>query len=317
MPSPNFLNPLLNPVFLPVILRTVTLFVVGFLAILAANRFHVKDIFASKLGQIYRGWLILTPIYFAGIFLGRIPGLIVIMIFMWLAVGEVSRIAKLPTAYKAGLLLLSACSLLVASYYTVYFYSLPLFYFIVITAIAIRRNDSKEGFMHFAISLFTSIWIIFSLSHFVLLAHLNNTIDPNRSLLLLVILAVSLSDIGAYIFGKLFHKLNFFDSFKIASNISPNKTYIGVIGHILGAAGGIAIMHFAVSGYLSLPQWALVAVLIGCFGLVGGLTNSLFKRYYEVKDSSSLLPGLGGVLDRIDSLTRVIIVLYYYFLFVF
>ena len=317
MPSPDFINPLSNPIFLPFIERTAFLFVIGFLLILISNRLEFKGLFKTNLGERYFGWLILTPIYLAGIFAGRIPGLLVLLIFVYLAIREISVVAKLPSAYKFTLIALAVWSLFLTSYYTQYFYSLPLFYFVVLTLVAIRMNDGERGFYHVAISLFASIWIIFGISHFVLLGHLNNTIDNTRSLLLLIILAVSLSDIGAYVFGRLFHKLNFLDAYRIAPNISPNKTYVGILGHIIGAGIGIYVMYFALGKYLPLYQWLIVTVLIGVFSMVGGMTNSLFKRYYQIKDSSQLIPGHGGVLDRIDSTVRVVVVLYYYFLFIF
>lgn len=314
MPDADFINPLLNPILYPVLLRTGMILAAGFILLIAIERFSLAKFIESNLGERYIGWLILTPIYLLGIFLGGLPALFVLFIFMYLALREISRFAKLPKTYTWALILLSFWSIIVASYFTQYFYTLPLLYFIIITMVAIRGNDGERGLHYAAVSLFAAIWIIFGLSHAVLLGHLNNELDSTKSLLLLIIFATSLSDIGAYVFGRFFHKINFLDKYKIASNISPNKTYIGLVGHVIGAAGGVWIMYFVLNNYLPLYQWAIVSVLIGVFGLVGGLTNSMFKRFYDVKDSSHLIPGHGGVLDRIDSMSRVVVILYYYFL---
>lgn len=314
MPDSNFVNPLANPIFISTLLRTAGVLVVGFILLLILKKLKLRDLLESNIGKIYIGWLILAPLYLLGIFLGGIPSLVVLFVLTALALSEVVRLANLPRIYFITLLFLSVWSIVVASFFSNYFYSLPLFYFVVITAVAIRANDASKGLYNAALSLFASIWIIFALSHGVLLGHLNNEFDTTKSLLVLIVFATSLSDIGAYVFGKLFHKLNFFDQYKIASNISPNKTYIGTLGHILGAAVGIYIVYFAVREYLPFYHWIVLAVLMGVFGLVGGLTNSLFKRYYSSKDSSHLIPGHGGVLDRIDSITRVVVVLYYYLL---
>ncbi|PIR87108.1 MAG: hypothetical protein COU11_02680 [Candidatus Harrisonbacteria bacterium CG10_big_fil_rev_8_21_14_0_10_49_15] len=316
MPDANFINPLLNPILTPVLIRTAILLGVGFLVLFAIARFKFSALSQSHLGKRYLGWLILTPIYLAGIFLGGIPALIVLFLFMAAAILEIARMASLPRAYTVLLILLSAWSVIVAGFFTQYFYTLPLLYFIGVTLVAIRINDAKQGLNQAAVSLFSAIWIIFGLSHAVLLGHLNNTLDDSKSLLLLIIFATSLSDIGAYIIGKFFHKISFLDKYKIASNISPNKTYIGIVGHVAGALLGVWFLYFILGGYLPPYQWLIVSVLIGVFGLVGGLTNSLFKRFYAVKDSSQLIPGHGGVLDRIDSMSRVIVILYYYFLLV-
>ncbi|MEI8270937.1 MAG: phosphatidate cytidylyltransferase, partial [bacterium] len=302
MPDPNFVNPLLNPILYPIILRAVLVFVLGFIVIFSLKRFNFSEFKKSNLGKIYIGWIILTPIYLLGIFLGGIPALIVLFVFMYLAIKEISKIAQLPLIYTIGLIGLSLWTIFIASFFVQYFYTLPLLYFVVITGIAIKENDGENGFKYASVSLFASIWIIFALSHSILLGHLNNTLDNTKSLLLLIIFTTSLSDIGAYIFGKFFHRINFLDKYKIASNITPHKTYIGIIGHVVGAACGIWLMYFIVGNYLPIYQWVIISVLIGVFGLVGGLTNSMFKRFYKTKDSGDLIPGHGGILDRIDGI---------------
>jgi phosphatidate cytidylyltransferase len=316
MTDANFLNPFLNPIFLPVVIRVLLFFIVGFIILFAVEKFDINRFKKGNLGQRFLGWAILVPLYLTGIFLGGIPSLIMLFAFMYLAVKELARLASLPKLYTYSLYVLSLWSIFTASFNTQYFYSLPLLYFIVTTFCAIRENDAKKGLQNAAVSLFISIWVIFGLSHSILLGHLNNSIDSTKSLLLLIIFTTTFSDIGAYVFGKFFHKINFLDSYKVASNISPNKTYIGLTGHILGAGLGIAGIYFVVGSYMSFYQWCFVAVLIGVFGLVGGLTNSLFKRYFDSKDSGELIPGHGGVMDRLDSIMRVVVVLYYYFLLV-
>ncbi|MBP9866737.1 MAG: phosphatidate cytidylyltransferase [Candidatus Pacebacteria bacterium] len=316
MTDANFLNPLLNPIFLPVLVRVFVFFVVGFIILFAIERFNISRFKKGNLGQRFFGWAILVPIYLMGIFLGGIPSLIMLFVFMYLAIKELARLAGLPKIYTYSLYILSIWSIVTASFYTQYFYSLPLLYFIAVTFCAIRENDAKKSLQNAAITLFISIWVIFGLSHSILLGHLNNSIDSTKSLLLLIIFATTFSDIGAYVFGKFFHKINFLDSYKVASNISPNKTYIGLTGHILGAGLGIAGIYFVVGSYMSVYHWCVVAVLVGIFGLVGGLTNSLFKRCFDSKDSGELIPGHGGVMDRLDSILRVVVVLYYYFLLV-
>ena len=257
MPSPDFLNPIANPIFLPLFAKTAVLFLASFLLIIAVNRFKLRGILGTKFGQIYIGWLILIPIYLLAILSGRIPGLLLLFGLACMAVREVVRIAGLPKAYLYALWFLSLWSIVLASYFTELFYSLPLVYFTVLTFVAIRLNDGEQGLLHLSISLFASIWIIFGISHFVLLAHLNNAIDSTRSLLLLIIFAVSLSDIGAYLVGRMFHKLNFLDRYKVASKISPNKTYAGILGHVVGAGFGIYIMSFLLQGYASVAKWTL------------------------------------------------------------
>jgi len=315
MSNIDFINPLHNPLFIPILLRLDLVLLFSFLLIAYLKKFDWDTIVHSSFGSKYFGWLALAPFYIFGVFFGRIPGMLVLLLFLYLAIAEISRVAKLPNIYKYSLFLLSFVSVIVAVYYTQFFYSLPIFYFMLITFVAIRRNDSKTSFHDASMTLFYAIWIIFGLCHFVLLSHLSDRYDNTKLLLILVIFAVSLSDVGAYVFGKFFHKIHFLDQYKIADNISPNKTYIGILGHIIGAFAGIMILYVGLEKIFSFQEIIILSILMGVFGVVGGLTNSMFKRYYEVKDSSKLIPGLGGVLDRIDSLVRVVIVIYYYLLF--
>ena len=311
--DPNFINPLANPILLPIIYRFGIVFLAGLILIFVLNKFKFKGIWKTNLGKRYFSWLIIAVIYTTAVLFGGYPALAVLLLFMILALWEVSKIAKLPKMYSYSLYFLAGASIYVSSFHPKNFYMLPLFYFIVLGIISIRENKSN-GFSNLSLSLFATIWIIFSLSHFILLGHLNNEIDSTKSLLILVALAVSLSDIGAYIVGKGFSK-TFLNKYKIAEKISPNKTYAGILGNILGAGAGVAIMYFAIKSYLTISQMIVLSILIGLFSVVGDLTESLFKRYYNRKNSSSIIPGHGGILDRIDSVLRVILIIYYYLIF--
>ena len=117
-------------------------------------------------------------------------------------------------------------------------------------------------------------------------------IDP--MFLLLFIVAVSVADSAAYFAGKNFGK------HKLAPNISPGKTWEGVLGGLIGVSiFGLLVCHFGHLSYSFIPLLWLVAVL----SVEGDLIESLFKRQANMKDSGNLLPGHGGVLDRIDGLT--------------
>ncbi len=319
--DPTLLNPLANPLFIPVVWRVIGVFVLGLVLILILNKFRIRGLWKGELGKRYLTWLILASIYLFTIFLGSDFSLIVLAFFLIFAIWEFSSIAKLPKAYVISLYALAVVSIYIASYLPGYFYALPLIYFAVVSWITLRRNDAQKGFHYNAVCLYGLIWIVFSLSHFVLLGHLNNDLDlklfgtPTKALLILLGFAVPLSDVGAYVVGKFFHRIQFLP-YKIASHISKNKTYVGVVGNILGALLGLWIMWFALQYYLSWWHLLILGVLIGYFGVVGDLIESTFKRYYGVKDSGKFLPGHGGILDRIDSLLRVVVVVYYYVLIV-
>jgi phosphatidate cytidylyltransferase len=91
---------------------------------------------------------------------------------------------------------------------------------------------------------------------------------------------------------------------KLAPKVSPGKTWEGLCGGVALAA----LVAFGAAVLLGLPQGAMVAlgVVTALVSVVGDLTVSMFKRNAGVKDSGALLPGHGGVMDRIDSLTAAV-----------
>jgi phosphatidate cytidylyltransferase len=311
MQDPNFLNPLTNPILLEIVKRFFWVFLAGFFLVLILKKFDLKNLWKGELGKRYLSWLFIGSILMVFIFLGGIPSLIFLSLIMSLALYELCKITKVPRAYLITLIIIAIGSIITTSFFTGKFYILPIFYFAIITGVAIKLND-KKGFFNSSISLYASIWIIFALCHFVLLGHLNNTIDNTKALLFLVAFAVPLADIGAYVFGKAFSKIKFLNKFKIANNISPNKIWAGILGDIIGAGIGIWIMYFTIGNYFSILQLVFLAILIGFFSVMGDLNESMVKRYFKVKDSSNILPGHGGILDRIDSILRVIVVVYYF-----
>lgn len=119
--------------------------------------------------------------------------------------------------------------------------------------------------------------------------------------LLAVLAVVWMADIAAYFAGRTFGKR------KLAPNISPGKTWEGAVGAVCGVlAYGFAVP--ALAGVQLLPPlpWALLLLLTTAVSIVGDLLESMLKRQAGIKDSSNILPGHGGVLDRVDSLTSTL-----------
>jgi len=117
-------------------------------------------------------------------------------------------------------------------------------------------------------------------------------------LVLYMLSLIWVADSGAYFGGKKWGKS------KLAPEVSPGKTWEGVFCALIASAiyAGIAAKLFSLPGnqWVTFIVLSLVAV---AFSIVGDLTESMFKRHVKVKDSGSLLPGHGGILDRIDSIT--------------
>lgn len=120
-------------------------------------------------------------------------------------------------------------------------------------------------------------------------------------LILAVMVLVWVADIGAYFSGKTFGRR------KLAPQVSPGKSWEGVIGGLLTSL----LVTLAVGIYRGWSARELILALLGAalvvlVSVIGDLTESMFKRSAGIKDSSQLLPGHGGVMDRIDSLTAAI-----------
>jgi phosphatidate cytidylyltransferase len=128
--------------------------------------------------------------------------------------------------------------------------------------------------------------------------------------LALLLTIVMVSDSAAYFVGSAWGHL------KLAPHISPHKTVEGALGGLLGGVvGALAVRYLGLPG-LPLAHAVGLGVLVAGLGMVGDLDESLLKRWAGVKDSGTLFPGHGGMLDRLDSLLFGAPVLYYYFLYV-
>jgi phosphatidate cytidylyltransferase len=115
-------------------------------------------------------------------------------------------------------------------------------------------------------------------------------------LLLLAVGVVALADIGGYIAGNLLGKN------KMAPVISPGKTWEGFLGGLFFQLLLIALLASLLSVNLSLQTLVLLVIPVSLYSVLGDLFESMLKRHQGVKDSSQILPGHGGVLDRIDGL---------------
>lgn len=133
-----------------------------------------------------------------------------------------------------------------------------------------------------------------------------NSYSLSTHLLSFFFLVLMSSDTGAYYTGRAFGK------HKLAPNISPGKTWEGAVGGMLAS-----LLVAALANYWFFPELALkaalpLAALMNVLGVVGDLTESALKRGAKAKDAAQILPGHGGLLDRLDSLLFNAPVIYYF-----
>jgi phosphatidate cytidylyltransferase len=151
----------------------------------------------------------------------------------------------------------------------------------------------------FAMSTVAIVGIVVLLPSWLLLVRLHGSGGSlGHGLAMTVLAIVWAADVGAYTFGRWLGRV------KLAPAVSPGKTWEGVSGGVLAAAA----VSWAAALWLGLPMGAMVVVGIATalVSVVGDLAVSVFKRNVGLKDTGTLLPGHGGVMDRIDSLTAAI-----------
>ena len=167
-------------------------------------------------------------------------------------------------------------------------------------------NTSDNTFSYVSNTIFGIVYVSFLMSY---LGVIRASGDNGRELIFFVLLITWMGDTTAYYGGKGFGK------HKLAPAISPKKT---VEGAIIGLIGSIVGAIIAKSWFLDISILNAIAagILIGVFGQFGDLSESIIKRNLQVKDSGGIIPGHGGILDRVDSLLFSAPVFYYYYRFI-
>ncbi|MDR0287023.1 MAG: phosphatidate cytidylyltransferase [Clostridiales bacterium] len=175
----------------------------------------------------------------------------------------------------------------------------------VLTVIVFRHE--KYSVVDGALTVFGGYYVIFLLSYIILLRNEDN----GRCFVILAIIGAFATDIAAFFSGKAFGKR------KLIPAISPKKTVAGSVGGFIGAAlavfiYGLILKYTGLYTGIPLYHYLIVGFILGGVSQVGDLSASAIKRSMNVKDFGKIMPGHGGVLDRIDSLIFAAPVVYYY-----
>ena len=179
-------------------------------------------------------------------------------------------------------------------------------YFLLFFLLSIFFVANYELFSVFrkkTIILFLDLILILSLYSIYYLSDLN---EISFYILLWIIILVVCSDVGGYVFGKTF-------KWKKLTKISPRKTLSGVFGSFIFSLFSVFIANAMLSSSQVIPidfldpKFFFLAIIFSLIAQAGDLTISYFKRIEKVKDTGKILPGHGGILDRIDGLMFVVI----------
>ncbi len=172
------------------------------------------------------------------------------------------------------------------------------------TWLLVVRKTLEGSLVDWALTMAVPFYIGWPLSFFLLLRGSQVGFSTGLWWMAVVLGGVWVFDTAAFFTGR------FLGRHKLATQVSPSKTWEGVIGGVIGAV--IATLLLTLPLHLPLYHAIILGLLISIAGQVGDLAESLLKRQTHVKDSSHLIPGHGGVLDRIDSQLFAVIVVYLY-----
>jgi phosphatidate cytidylyltransferase len=296
-------NPFDSPFFLPSVWRAVGILGPALLLLLAIVHFNLRRLRANVLFKRWLVWTIIAPIYLLAVLCGQLSTMVLLTLLIFQGLREYSRLVRLPAEYETvlvGLGLLAAPAALLSANAL---YLLPPLLFMVGTLQPLFFRQEPGAVRNLAFAALGWGYIAWFLGHLMLL---DKYIKGGPGILLALGLGIALTDVGAFTIGKLLGR------HQLAPNLSPNKTWEGVAGNVLGAYLGLSIMSFALP---DAHRWLLLATLplvIALGALWGDLLESSMKREFEVKDAGTWLPGFGGLLDRIDSLLIVAPLAYYF-----
>ncbi len=148
-------------------------------------------------------------------------------------------------------------------------------------------NFLKKKYINFTFYISSSFVFIY------LIANFNGFYDP--SIILGCFILIWVNDSFAYIVGKNFGKQKLFYS------VSPHKTIEGFLGGLFFCCISASVVSRYVNESMDTSYWLIIAIIVSIFGTLGDLIESKFKRESNVKDSGNIIPGHGGMLDRLDS----------------
>ncbi|WP_318640797.1 phosphatidate cytidylyltransferase [Flavobacterium ardleyense] len=215
-------------------------------------------------------------------------------ILMLISIYEYCRLIKTSiwVPMFVGALLYSLFSLISKNSVTSILILIPTLYFSVNTMILLFKNDMAELVGDQKLRSVGNYIIL----PFIIIAQIPFEADfYNPKIIISIFILIWINDTFAYIVGKTIGKNKLFES------ISPKKTIEGFIGGLgFAMLGGLLLSQY----YLHQPYliWVIIALIIAIFGTIGDLIESRFKRIAKVKDSGKIMPGHGGILDRLDSI---------------
>ena len=258
----------------------------------------------DELRSRVNSWWVMVVVFTLAMVLSRKLSLVFFGLMSFLALKE--YLSLIPTRRADRRVLFWAYLTIPLQYYWVaigwygmFIIFIPVYVFLFLPMRMVLAGETKE-FLRAAGTLHWGLMVtVFSVSHLAFLLDLPEAGNPaggGAGLVLFLVFLTEFNDVAQYVWGKLLGR------HKIIPTVSPNKTWEGFLG---GVATSVLCAWLLAPWLtpLNLEHTLTVGLMIPVAGFIGDVVISAVKRDIGVKDSGSLLPGHGGILDRIDSLT--------------
>ena len=249
-----------------------------------------------------RAWWAMVAVFGIAIATGGYGSLVMFAVVSFLALREFMTL--LPTRRADHRAMLWAFFLFLplqywfvaTNWYGMFALLIPVYAYLLLPSMQVLAGDTEDFLSRTSRLQWVLMICVFCVSHApaLLMLEIPGFVGQNAKLLLYLVVVTQISDVLQYTVGKLFGRR------KAVPTVSPNKTVEGYLG-----GGGLAVLLGAALWWATpFNPWqaALMSLVIVVAGIAGGLVMSAVKRDRQVKDFGALLPGHGGVLDRIDSL---------------
>lgn len=269
--------------------------------------------------QRVRTWWVMAGVFLVALVLSRVVSLVFLGFVSFLALKEYfslipSRRADRRVMFWAYLAIPVQYWLIGIAWYGMFIIFIPVYMFLLLP-VRLVLTGKTEGFLRSAGTLHWGLMMtVYSVSHAAFLLVLrpaeDETVIAGPGLMLTLVFLTQINDVAQFVWGKSLGR------HKVVPSVSPGKTWEGLVGGVLSTVALAGVIAPLLTP-LSLEQSLVGGLIIGLGGFFGDITVSAVKRDLGVKDTGGLLPGHGGVLDRIDSLcfTAPLFFHYVYWLF--
>ena len=249
-----------------------------------------------------RAWWVMALVFMLSVTTGKVGAILLFALISFLALREFVTLA--PTARSDHRTLLWCFfvftpleyALVWIGWYGLFAILIPVYVTIFLAIRTALAGDTSRYLQRTATTQWAVLICVYFVSHVpaLLMLRIPGYAGRNAALIFFLVLVVQLSDVLQYVWGKTM------GSRQIAPTVSPHKTWEGFVGGVLSATAAGTAIWWATP--FAPAQAAVIALAVALMGFAGGLIMSAIKRDLGVKDYGSLIPGHGGVLDRIDSL---------------